>query len=111
MFRRSCNSWGFNEHAEDVLVTHGEQLVLDRDVGPLRAQPPRAGDDSRVHKMPVARMGPFAILQFITATRRTNRHDLSLLRSESRAVGLGEHNAAPAQGFGGGDGFDEAEAR
>lgn len=91
-------------------MRHRVEVVGDADITPLREQHPRAGHDRRVQRMAPGHMDPFAVLQFVTAFRGTDRHDLTLLRGEAVAVGLGQDDGPIRQSFSGDDGADEHHA-
>ena len=100
-----------DEHADQVFVAHGEQILSHADVTPLRAQDPRPNSNALVDDvMPGGRMGPLAILRFVTKCRRPHGDDFGLLRGQSLTVALGENDLAAGDGLCGFDGFHEADA-
>ena len=91
-------------------MTHRKEFVPNAHVSPLGAEHPRARLDAGIHGMTAGRMGPLAIVRFLTATRWTHRHDLGLLSGEPFSVGIEQHNAPAGKGFFGLDRFHKHDA-
>lgn len=91
-------------------MTHREQFVPDADVGPLGAEYPCPGDESGVDDVTSGRMGPFAILRFVTAARQSHGDNLGLLGGQSLTVRLGQQNFPATDGLGGFNRAHEAGA-
>lgn len=84
-----------------------EQIFSHADVAPLGAQDPCTGDDAGIDGMTAARMGPLAILRFITAFRRTHGDDLRLLSGHPLSGGFQQGDTPTGHGLSSFDGADE----